>query len=497
MKKLTSILLVMMLCVSLLTSCGKSAPGKTGTGTPAETGEPVVTDSPVTTDGPVVTDPPVTDPPAPEKPEMPSQDYIGTWYTDETGERPLYMYEGSIKILRITDEYIWFNANLKNEDGEWIHVPVFAMPQNGEYVFSNEVCELLGKYYAVIGGAANGTLSFGDHSVTLTLGDQVSDESMKGTSVTYTIQDQADFLDWPAEGLPDAVTDEINATIDEMEEKGWENVRVLDHEPETTDFWGQSIEPYDNPEGDDLYCVIGRYYRTYVVMTLKYDAGTGECSRARVYYMPGHLNTENEVKTFLERYYPEHAGTPFIIPADDYHMAYSTEGDNSRELPEGVGPRQPEEDDEWVKANRVIPDEIPEFDNSVDVTYSDDVSGSGFAWFDSVPKYRGTYYHIEFELQELVDEDELRKWESETTVFDHVYGIEPDEMYLVTFIKHFHITREQFDAAMEKRREDLRETFERQPTLNPRNEGYEIPNGDIIYTFDNEIINNYYLRDQG
>ena len=213
MKKITSILLVMMLCVSLLASCGKSAPGKTGT---EDTAEPVVTDSPATTDGPVATDPQETDPPAPEKPEMPSQDYIGTWYTDETGERPLYMYEGSIKILRITDEYIWFNANLKNEDGEWIHVPVFAMPQNGEYIFSNEVCELLGKYYAVIGGAANGTLSFGDHSVTLTLGDQVSDESMKGTSVTYTIQDQADFLDWPAEGLPDAVTDEINATIDEM-----------------------------------------------------------------------------------------------------------------------------------------------------------------------------------------------------------------------------------------------------------------------------------------
>lgn len=495
MKKLTSILLVMILCVSLLASCGKSAPGKTGTEDTAETGEPVVTDSPVTTDGPVATDPQETDPPAPEKPEMPSQDYIGIWYTNETGELPLYLHERSIRIIRITDEYIHFNASLKNEDGEWIPIPYFAMPQNGEYVFSNEVCDILGKSGRE--NAANGTLTFGDHSVTLTLGDQVPDESLKGTSVTYTIQDQADFLDWPAEGLPDAVTDEINATIDEMEEKGWENVRVLDHEPETTDFWGQSIEPYDNPEGDDLYCVIGRYYRTYVVMTLKYDAGTGECSRARVYYMPGHLNTENEVKTFLERYYPEHAGTPFIIPADDYHMAYSTEGDNSRELPEGVGPRQPEEDDEWVKANRVIPDEIPEFDNSVDVTEGDDARSAVYAWFDSVPKYRGTYYYIEFELQELVDEDELAKWKSETEVFDSVYGIEPDEMYLVSFIKHFHITREQFDAAMEERRESLRETFENQPNLNPRNEGYEIPNGDIIYTFDNEIINNYYRRDQG
>ncbi|MBR3991776.1 MAG: hypothetical protein IKI91_06530 [Clostridia bacterium] len=500
MKKITSILLVMILCVSLLASCGKSAPGKTGTGTQAETGEPVVTDSPVTTDEPVATDPQETDPPAPEKPEMPSQDYIGTWYTNETGERPLYMYEGSIRILRITDEYIHFNTNLKNDGGEWIHIPYFAMPRNGEYVFSKEVCDLLGKSYGGGDDAVNGTLTFGDHSVTLTLGDQVPDESLKGMSVTFTIQDQADFLDWPAEGLPDTVTDEINATIDEMEEKGWENIRVLDHEPETTDFWGQSIEPYDNPEGDDLYCVIGRYYRTYVVMTLKYDAGTGECSRVRVYYMPGHLNTENEVESFLEQYYPENAGTPFIVPADDYRMAYSTEGDNSRELPEGVGPRQPEEDDEWVKANRVIPDEIPEFDKeSVDIMSDYDIMNSGFYWwFNTVPKYRSTYYANIYEVWELVDREELTQWRSETMVFDRVYGIEPDEMYLVTFIKHFHITREQFDTALEELRKNDEERLNREGSNDkPKDERFEIPNGDIIYTFDNEIINNYYRRDQG
>lgn len=507
MKKITSILLVMILCVSLLASCGKSAPGKTGTGTQAETGEPVVTDSPVTTDEPVATDPQETDPPAPEKPEMPSQDYIGTWYTNETGELPLRSHERSISILRITDEYIWFNASMKNGDGEWFSLPVFAMPQNGEYVFSNEVCDLLGKSYGSRDSAANGTLTFGDHSVTLTLGDQVPDESLKGTSVTYTIQDQADFLDWPAEGLPDAVTDAINATIDEMEEKGWENVRILDHEPDTFDFWGQGFEwidgseydPEENLEGDDFYYVIGRYYRTYVVMILKYDAGTGDCSRAKVYYMPGHLNNENRVESFLEEYYPDHAGTPFIVPADDYRMASSTEGENSRDLPEGVGPRQPEEDDEWVKANRVIPDEIPEFDKeSVDIMSDYDIMNSGFYWwFNTVPKYRSTYYANIYEVWELVDQEELTQWRSETMDFDRVYGIEPDEMYLVTFIKHFHITREQFDAAMEKRAQSIKETLERNPTQNPRDERFEIPNGDIIYTFDNEIINNYYLRDQG
>jgi hypothetical protein len=69
-------------------------------------------------------------------------------------------------------------------------------------------------------------------------------------------------------------------------------------------------------------------------------------------------------------------------------------------------------------------------------------------------------------------------------------GIEPTEMRLVTFVKHFNISRKDFEKALEaerKRRIDV--------GFDISDEQYELPNADIIYTFDNEIINEYYRRE--
>ena len=63
------------------------------------------------------------------------------------------------------------------------------------------------------------------------------------------------------------------------------------------------------------------------------------------------------------------------------------------------------------------------------------------------------------------------------------------EMPLVTLVKHFKVPKHVFVAEVERHRKvdlslgkDLSE------------ERYELPNADIIYTFDNEIINAYYRR---
>ncbi len=60
-------------------------------------------------------------------------------------------------------------------------------------------------------------------------------------------------------------------------------------------------------------------------------------------------------------------------------------------------------------------------------------------------------------------------------------------MLLVSFIKHFNITREQFDSAVE---EFIKRNTE--AGWDMTREENEVPNGDIIYTFDNKIINEYY-----
>jgi hypothetical protein len=69
-------------------------------------------------------------------------------------------------------------------------------------------------------------------------------------------------------------------------------------------------------------------------------------------------------------------------------------------------------------------------------------------------------------------------------------GKEPEEMLLVTFVKYYEISKEDFEKAT-KNEEKIHNQFGENLYL----EDYELPNADIIYTFDNEIINEYYRRE--
>lgn len=69
-------------------------------------------------------------------------------------------------------------------------------------------------------------------------------------------------------------------------------------------------------------------------------------------------------------------------------------------------------------------------------------------------------------------------------------GPEPTEMVLVSFIKEYKIPKSVFEEVVQRMAEDM---------LNEgcdlSNEIFELPNPDIIYTFDNEIIDAYYRRE--
>ena len=104
-------------------------------------------------------------------------------------------------------------------------------------------------------------------------------------------------------------------------------------------------------------------------------------------------------------------------------------------------------------------------------------------------KYRLIYYTIYGEFFALLDEEQskdlgnwLKKSSEETN-----YGEFQEEMLLVTMVKRYNIPREEFDKAVEKfiaNNEAL--------DWDMKYEEYEVPNADIIYTFDNEIINRFY-----
>ena len=104
--------------------------------------------------------------------------------------------------------------------------------------------------------------------------------------------------------------------------------------------------------------------------------------------------------------------------------------------------------------------------------------------FEFVRQYRLCYYSLEGKLHMLAcekhDLDTVNDWTEEFFFGDP--STEPAEMVTVAFVKRFNISKEEFEAVIDE------------------NSGYfdedgELPNADIVYTFDNAIINEYYRRE--
>jgi hypothetical protein len=98
--------------------------------------------------------------------------------------------------------------------------------------------------------------------------------------------------------------------------------------------------------------------------------------------------------------------------------------------------------------------------------------------------YRLLYYTIPDYICDLVSSDDFNEWAAQ-----HFWGGEkPDkrhEMGMALFVKYFNIPREDFDKAVAIGNSVYSEYIN-------SSEEYEVPNSDVIYTFDNEIINKYY-----
>ena len=147
-------------------------------------------------------------------------------------------------------------------------------------------------------------------------------------------------------------------------------------------------------------------------------------------------------------------------------------------------------DEEWIAQNKVIPDVIPEFEQGDMVILPTDEFYTHGIYFTSIPLYRSRYYDPGL----IISAVPIEEWKEFKNIFmkpDRDAGVQPDEMYLVTAIKYFKLSREDCEKAIDYWWSLVEERNHYDGT-----ERYEIPNLDIIYTFDNEIINNYYLRNQ-
>lgn len=108
-------------------------------------------------------------------------------------------------------------------------------------------------------------------------------------------------------------------------------------------------------------------------------------------------------------------------------------------------------------------------------------------WAPKDRQYRASYYLLMGAFADIVRKDrpdEYAQWKNEMDGA-LMRGEWKDEMLLVNYIKHFNISRENMEWALQQY------IYYRTP-LQLQTEFYEAPNLDIIYTFDNEIINHYY-----
>ena len=140
--------------------------------------------------------------------------------------------------------------------------------------------------------------------------------------------------------------------------------------------------------------------------------------------------------------------------------------------------------------------------NSTEITtlLAEPVGGSDDDYFGIRKyKYRYNYYRITAPFVEIVGDEAYDKWINSNPAFS---SKDLDEMLMVSYIKHFNITREQFDEANRNREIFFEENnmtmltypFENNGEYSYEDEAYEIYNADIIFTFDNDIINEYYAR---
>ncbi len=122
--------------------------------------------------------------------------------------------------------------------------------------------------------------------------------------------------------------------------------------------------------------------------------------------------------------------------------------------------------------------------------YADnDGAGGGLL---TVKKYRSRYYSIPSTFVDLVGRDVYYEW---IYTVDHTDKAE--KMLMPQFIQSFGITREQFDKANLEFARIIRDNLNGRPCINPKDYANQISdeifNGDIVFTFDDEIINEYYL----
>ncbi len=135
----------------------------------------------------------------------------------------------------------------------------------------------------------------------------------------------------------------------------------------------------------------------------------------------------------------------------------------------------------------------PNAQNDIEITKETGASASGGGEL-TLQKYRSIYYSIPAPFWDIVDENSRNNIYGE--YWEQPYS-EINIMRMRIFVEEYNVPREKFDAANAEWARIVKENLYGTPIINPQDyanqEFDEVYNADIIYTFDDKLINEYYL----
>lgn len=109
-----------------------------------------------------------------------------------------------------------------------------------------------------------------------------------------------------------------------------------------------------------------------------------------------------------------------------------------------------------------------------------------------VHKYRAMFYSVPAPFVNLVGKEVFFAWRETIDATSTA-----ETMVMSQFVQHFGITREQFDKANLEWAKGIRDDLDGVPCINPKDYANQITdevfNADIIFTFDDDLIREYYL----
>ena len=203
--------------------------------------------------------------------KVPVEDYTGLWYDGKNAAN-------NVIIAGYPQKGIHFCARFDNS----LSISGIGVYTDGKYIFGYDD----GSINQLDG--TTGEIVFEDDGISFVC--HFSDETADTFNAHFTVKDEPDIIDWSPSDMPENIESDLQAIIDELSRKGWKDIEVYPHEPNTSNrFGGLCYEPIELPEGGILYCVSAHYpweYNSvYAIIYSVYADGARVDDLSETYYI--------------------------------------------------------------------------------------------------------------------------------------------------------------------------------------------------------------------